>query len=150
MRGFVAVALSCAALIGIGCTTTAKYHQKNTDNGIIELKPGADPKDAVKLIEQHIGKDYEMAIMPGTAGSVAAGSNFNPNATVQAGQTPTTPTYYQYSRKTPTGMTPRGLPPVQMDGMTQQAGFQPQRGNMPMAGIGNNAAMQPPGMPFGQ
>jgi len=152
MRGFTFAALACAVLAGTGCVTSAKYVQKTADGGVIELKAGADPSEAAKLIEKHVGKDYEMTVMPGTAGSVAAGSNFNPNATVQAGQTPTTPTYYQYSRKVPTGATPKGLPPVPMDGgMIQQTSYQkpvaPQNAGF---GNGNAGKMQPPSMPFAQ
>jgi hypothetical protein len=148
MRKSLLAALGCAVFASVGCVSSAKYVQKNADGGVIELKAGADPQEAAKLIEKHVGKDYEMTVMPGTAGSVAAGSNFNPNATVQAGQTPTTPTYYQYSRKVPTGTTPKGLPPAPFDGGTIQQTTYQKPSDTQNPGFGRGNAGAPPSLGF--
>jgi len=149
MRGMIVSALACAVFGSVGCSGSAKYVQQTANGGVIELKAGADQQEVAKLIESHLGKvEYTVEPMAVPQGSTAQAGAFNPNAP-QSAPTPAgkdAPTYFKYSKKATNGVTPSGLPPVDMG--IQQTGYLQQRPAMaptpaPNAGT---ASMKPPAM----
>ncbi len=64
-RGIALVLAGFAALAG-GCATPARYVEKSADSGIIAIPTnqgifgGYNEREATKLIQQHVGSDYEI------------------------------------------------------------------------------------------
>lgn len=52
--------VGASLLSGFGCMGKAEYVQKNKDGGIIALKIDADEAEARKLMEKHLGSNYEV------------------------------------------------------------------------------------------
>jgi hypothetical protein len=65
MRRFLVLAAAVAAASGVGCAN-ARYVQKIADEGVVAIPVNSDTwpsynrSGALKLIEQHVGPDYEI------------------------------------------------------------------------------------------
>jgi hypothetical protein len=170
MRTLFAAVFGSAVLGNIGCMSSAKIVQSSPNGGVIEVKAGIDPNQAMieaqKCVERELGKDYTIEIItpppvPGMVGNPKPSGNgqFNPNNSMTPGQVaaaPPQPTMFKFTKRN--GSTPAGLPPAPMvDTAIQQTGYQqPQRqpmNNAPVAGFNNGTQvgqpMTAPPMPFG-
>ena len=125
MRRIVAaMAMGVGMLAGLGCAGKAEYVQKNKDGGIIALKVGADDTEARKLMEKHLGSNYEIVDkydpkqrQPGGADPLA--SLRKPGEKSLFAPKDEAVVHIAY-RKLPDsqfgGGTPKGLPPAPKDG----------------------------------
>lgn len=66
MKRFGALALVAALAAAGGCASAARYAEKKPDRGVVTVPddsdcwPGYNRRAALKLIEQHVGPDYEI------------------------------------------------------------------------------------------
>lgn len=145
MRRIIAIALAGFGLLaGFGCNRNAEYVQKNKDGGIIALKVSADETEARKLMEKHLGDNYEVVEKYDPRSRDLSGK------TDPMGQTPPSMgmfgpknesvVHIAYRKRSDggTGKTPVGLPPAPLDIPLEPAGHS-----------GQPSAINPPTL-FGQ
>ena len=158
MRRLLATLVFGVGTVGaVGCAGNASYVKQFPDGGVIALKAQGDPAEVRKLIEKHIGPDFEVETVD---------PNFQ-----QAGFDPTKPTaatkpapgemHYVYKKKAKADLTgfpqaPGGGGPgagtpsaggMGLPGSTGPAGVQPGVGGVGMPGGSSNfgtAAGPPP------
>jgi|GEM_PF-5398999 hypothetical protein len=106
-RGFAVAVVALVSLAG-GCATPARYIEKGADAGVVAVPAGTDGRasdaqrrEAVALIQKHVGAKYEI---------VEEGPVRPAGATGTAGGVETAEWRIAY-RKAPEGTTTEGLPP---------------------------------------
>ena len=129
MRKFiVGMLLGAGLLSGVGCMGRAEYVQKNKDGGIIALKADADEAEARKLMEKHLGSNYEIVdkydpkVRSQTGTDLQPGSKLNVFAPKNDGVMHIS--YRKLADSQFGGKTPTGLPPAPKDGGFIQTGRQ--------------------------
>ena len=149
MRRLLAAAVFGVGTLGaIGCAGNATFVKKYPDGGVISLKAGGDQAEVRKMIEKHVGPDFEI----NTVDPNYPQAGFDPSKGVQPKAAPGE-MHYVYKKKTKTDVT--GLPPAPGTGMpglgapggVGQAGFQQPGGSgLPggSSGFGTAGGMQPP------
>jgi hypothetical protein len=156
MRRMLATLVFGVGTVGaIGCAGNASYVKQFPDGGVIALKAGGDQAEVRKMIEKHVGPDFDIDVI-------------DPNIQ-QAGFDPTKPTaatkaapgemHYVYKKKAkadltgfpaaPGGGLPGGAAGVGgMGGAGTAGGFQPGAGGAGMPGgssaFGTNTVGPPP------
>ena len=153
MRKLIAALVVGGGLFsGLGCMGNAEYVQKNKDGGIIALKVNADEAEARKLMEKHLGSQYE--IVETYDPKTRAGAK--PDA--KSGMlTPKEDGVMHIAyRKLPDsqfgGTTPLGLPPVPINGgsLPAKRTAQPASTGGAQTAFGSEPEMKPPAMYPGQ
>ena len=162
MRRLLAAAVFGVGTVGaIGCAGNATYVKKFPDGGVIALKAGGDQAEVRKMIENHVGPDFEIeTIQPDLQQA-----NFDPAKPMQSKAAPGE-MHYVYKKKAKADVT--GLPTAPGTGMpgagmsgagmptgggVGQAGFQQPGAGIPLgtagvpagtSGFGTIGGMQPP------
>ncbi len=121
MRRFIAaVVLGAGLLSGVGCMGRAEYVQKNKDGGIIALKVDADEAEAHKLMEKHLGSNYEVVEKYDPKTRNQTGSDLQPGSKLNVFAPKDDGVMHIVYRKSADskfgGKTPSGLPPAPKDG----------------------------------
>ena len=129
MRRFIAAIVVGASLLsGLGCMGKAEYVQKNKDGGIIALKIDADEAEARKLMEKHLGSNYEVVEKYDPKLRQATGLDLQPGSKLSKFAAPDNDVMHIAYRKLPDsqfgGKTPTGLPPAPKDGGLMQTSQQ--------------------------
>lgn len=132
-RAFAAVACGLAVLGGVGCQNFS-YVQRDAQGGVIELKASEREAVIAKLQEQEGEIEIENEVPKGKPGGA-----FDPNAVQPSDRMAATSSsgfgslmaskdenklQIKYRKKTPTGVTPPGLPPAPKDDGVMTAGYQ--------------------------
>ena len=158
MRRLLAAAVFGVGTVGaIGCAGNATYVKKFPDGGVIALKAGGDQVEVRKMIEKHVGPDYDIDTIQPDLQQTGA---FDPAKPMQSKAAPGE-MHYVYKKKAKADVT--GLPTAPGAGMpgagapagggVGQAGFQQHGGGMPLgtagvpagtSGFGTIGGMQPP------
>ncbi len=137
MRRLLAAAVFGVGTVGaIGCAGNATYVKKFPDGGVIALKAGGDQAEVRKMIEKHVGPDFDIeTIQPDLQQA-----NFDPAKPMQSKAAPGE-MHYVYKKKAKADVT--GLPAAPGAG-TPGAG-------MPVGGGVGQAGFQQPGaaLPLG-
>ena len=132
MRRLIAAMVVGVGLVsGVGCMGKAEYVQKNKDGGIIALKVNADEAEARKLMEKHLGSNYEIVDKYDPKQRKNTGADLQPGSKLTQLIAPKDDgvmhiAYRKLADSKVGGTTPTGLPPAPRDtGLTQTGQQQP-------------------------
>ena len=123
MRKLIAAIVGIGLVSSIGCMGRAEYVQKNKDGGIIALKVDADEAEARKLMEKHLGSNYEIVDRYDPKARLQTGTDLQPASKVGKLLSKDEAVTHIAYRKLPDsqfGGTPAGLPPAPRDGGLMQ------------------------------
>lgn len=120
MRKLIAAVVGIGLVSSIGCMGRAEYVQKNKDGGIIALKVDADEAEARKLMEKHLGSNYEIVEKYDPKARMQTGTDMQPASKFGKLLSKDEAVVHIAYRKLPDsnfgGATPAGLPPAPRDG----------------------------------
>jgi len=127
MRRLIAAMVGIGLVSSIGCMGRAEYVQKNKDGGIIALKIDADEAEARKLMEKHLGSNYEIVDRYDPKARMPTGTDLQPASKLGKLLPKDEAVTHIAYRKLPDshfgGATPAGLPPAPRDGGLMQIGL---------------------------
>ncbi len=130
-RTIAAVAVGVGLLSGLGCMGKAEYVRKDKDGGVIAIKADADDAEARKLMEKHLGSNYEIVEKYDPKMRQATGTDLTPGArpgvfapkddgvmhiSYRKTNVPWGSTGGDHSRRLFNSQTPTGLPAAPQDG----------------------------------
>ena len=141
MRRLLAAAVFGVGTVGaIGCAGNATFVKKFPDGGEIALKGGGDQAEVRKMIEKHVGPDFEMETYQPSLQQQTA---FEPSKGMTAAKADPGEMRYVYKKKAKADVTGlpaapgAGLPGAGMAaGGVGQAGFQQPGAGMPLGTAG--------------
>ena len=149
MRKLIAALVVGGGLFsGLGCMSNAEYVQKNKDGGIIALKVNADEAEARKLMEKHLGSQYEIVETYDPKMRAGAKLDAKPGMLTSKEDGVMHIAYRKLPDSQFGGTTPIGLPRAPID-----SGLPPAKRTLtpgPQTAFGSEPEMKPPAMFPGQ